>query len=88
MGPAGPAGPPGPQGIPGPQGQQGWAPEVSVPARQVTGWTAPSNRAPVDVKAFNPIEAWTTLFGNLAELQRKAWTDALGATSARRPNDR
>jgi hypothetical protein len=43
---------------------------------------------PVDVKAFNPIEAWTTLFGNLAELQRKAWTDAFGATGARRPNDR
>jgi hypothetical protein len=53
-----------------------------VPARQVTGWTAPSNGASVDVKAFNPLEAWITLVGNLAELQRKAWSSALGATGA------
>ena len=86
MGPAGPAGPPGPQGIPGPQGQQGWAPEPAVPARQVTGWTVPSNGAPT--KTLNAVQAWTELFGSFAGLQRQAWANALTAAGVRRPNGR
>ena len=59
-----------------------------MPARPVTGWTVPSHGAPSDEQPFNPIEAWTTLIESLTAVQRKAWSDVLGATGARRPNDR
>jgi hypothetical protein len=60
-----------------------------MPARPVAGWTAPPTpRAkPADAQAFNPVQAWTTLFGNIAGLQRQAWANALAATTPKRSND-
>jgi hypothetical protein len=55
----------------------------------VAAWTSPSapRATGVEGSAFNPVQAWATLVGDLVSLQREAWENALGATRPQRPTD-